>query len=383
LDILGFGILIPVIPFLVKPFDGSALIIGLLTMSFSIAQFIASPVLGVLSDRYGRRPVLLISILGAALAYATFGLATALWVFFAARIVDGLTGGNISTAQAYIADVSEPKDRAKNFGLIGAAFGAGFVIGPAVGGILSHISYAAPAFLAGLLCLLSFVFGYFMLPESLPPEKRRTAPFTLHDFNPFGRLMHYLRRPEILQNFAALLMMGLAMNALRSNFMIYARDQLGFDAAHVGYLYAYLGVLIVIAQTVVVRKVAPKLGDRMTGILGFGMMIAGYAWLALVPGLGAIVVIMLFIAVGQGLAGPAITALSSHAVSDSEQGAIMGAQQSVNSIAMIFGPIYAGLAYDHWYRGAPYLLAALFLVGGFALAMRGHRGKKQEARGRA
>ncbi|HCM84009.1 MAG TPA: MFS transporter [Alphaproteobacteria bacterium] len=370
LDILGFGILVPVIPFLVQPFDSSALIIGLLTVSFSISQFIAAPILGVMSDRWGRRPVLLISILGAALAYAAFGAATALWVFFAARIVDGLTGGNISTAQAYIADVSKPEDRAKNFGLIGAAFGAGFVLGPAIGGIMSHISLAAPAYLAGALCLLSAIFGYFFLPESLPQSRRRTRPFTLRDFNPFSQLLDFIKNPVLAMNFTSLLMMGLAMNALRSNFAVYARESLHYDASHVGYLYTYLGVIVVFTQMVLVRRIAPKFGDRKTALIGFTAMMIGFLWMATEPDLFQIICIMPLIAVGNGLCFPTITAMSSHAVQDDQQGGVMGAQQSVNSMAMIIGPFVAGWAFDHISMGAPYAIAAGFLLIGLLLSLR-------------
>lgn len=370
LDILGFGILVPVIPFLVRPFDASAMAVGLLTMSFSIAQFFASPVLGALSDRHGRRPVLLISIFGAAVAYVAFGLATALWVFFAARIVDGLTGGNISTAQAYIADVSAPENRSKNFGMIGAAFGAGFIIGPAIGGVVSHISYSAPAFLAGALCLLSCLFGYFILPESLPPERRTAAPFTWREMNPFGRLGYFLARPALVANFTLLLMQGLAMNILRSNFMVYARDKFGYNPSQVGYLYTYLGILVVLTQAVIVRRLAPKLGDRTTALIGFCVMLLGFAWMATSPGVWPIFGIMPLVAIGNGLVYPTVSAMSSHAVDGHEQGGVMGAQQSMSSLTMITGPFVAGWSYDRIGTGAPYAIAAVCAAVGIILAFR-------------
>jgi DHA1 family tetracycline resistance protein-like MFS transporter len=370
LDILGFGILVPVIPFLVQPFDSSALIIGLLTVAFSFSQFLAAPVLGVMSDRWGRRPILIISIIGAAIAYTAFGAAHALWVFFLARIVDGLSGGNISTAQAYIADVSPPADRAKNFGLIGAAFGAGFVLGPAIGGILSQVSLSAPAYLAGGLSILSAIFAYYMLPESLPPERRRTEPFTWHDFNPFGRLLFFMKQPILLQNFTAMLTIGLAMNALRSNFAVYAREALQYDASHVGYLYAYLGTIVVFTQMVLVRHLAPKLGEKNTALIGFSAMIIGFLWMGTEPDLLQIMMIMPLIAVGNGLCFPTITAMNSHAVKDSEQGGVMGAQQSVNSMAMMIGPFIAGWAFDHISMGAPYSMAAAFLIFGLLMSLR-------------
>jgi multidrug resistance protein len=174
LDMLGAAILIPVLTYIVRLYNTDALVVGLLSVVYSAAQFGAAPILGWLSDRYGRRPVLLLSVLGSALGYFLFGIGGALWVLFLSRLIDGITGGNISTAQAYIADVTPPQDRAKNFALMGAVFSLGFVLGPAIGGVLGQFNVILPALAAGTLSLLSVIFGYFMLPESLPKERRAT-----------------------------------------------------------------------------------------------------------------------------------------------------------------------------------------------------------------
>jgi len=362
LDVLGFGILSPVIPYLLQRYDKSALIVGTLMMSFSIAQFFAAPVLGALSDRYGRRPILLISIFGGAVAYIAFGFATALWVFFAARIIDGLTGGNISTAQAYITDITPPKDRSKTFGLIGAVFGAGFIIGPALGGVLSYVSLQAPAFAAGGLSLLACIFGFFMMPETLPPT-RRAKKLRLHEmFNPIAQLWRYVSARDIMTIFAARFILMFAMTTMRSNFLVYARDRLGLGPHQVGYFYAFLGFLIVMVQGGLVRRVAPKLGDKLMTLVGFISMIIGFTGMGFAPDVYGVVVCMLFIGCGHGLSFPALTGMASTAVDDSEQGGILGAQQSVNSVAMIIAPFVAGLAFDHISMGAPYLIAAGMLL---------------------
>ena len=362
MDVLGIGVLAPVIPYLLQPYNKSALIVGTLMMSFSIAQFIASPILGALSDRYGRRPILLISIFGSGLAYLAFGFATALWVFFAARIEDGLTGGNISTAQAYITDITPPKDRSKTFGLIGAIFGAGFIIGPALGGMLSYISLQAPAFAAGILSLLAVTFGFFMVPETLSATNR-AKKLRMHEmFNPIAQLWRYVRRREIMLIFIARFILMFAMTTMRSNFLVYARDHLGLGPHQVGYFYAFLGFLIVTVQGGVVRRLAPLWGDKRMTLVGFISMIIGFTGMALEPNVYGVGFCMLFIGCGHGLSFPALTGMASHAVEDSEQGGVLGAQQSVNSLAMIIAPFIAGLAFDHISMGAPYLIAAALLL---------------------
>ena len=242
LDLLGVGILVPVLPYIVAEFRTDALTVGLLSLAFAAAQFLASPVLGAWSDRIGRRRVLLLSVLGTGIGYFIFGAAQTLWLLFLARLIDGFTGGNISTAQAYIADVSPPEDRAKNFGLIGAAFGLGFIIGPALGGILSHWSLRAPAYAAGVLSLLTVTLGYFVLPESLPPERRTRTPFRLRDLHPLNHLGEAVRRPGVARIFAAFFAMNFAMAALQSNFAVFTHARFGLGPKGNALLFTLVGL---------------------------------------------------------------------------------------------------------------------------------------------
>src|SRR5688572_25866902 len=197
LDLVGLTILIPVQVYIVRQYSDDALMVTLMMVIYAAAQFFAAPLLGALSDRYGRRPVLLLSVLGSAFGYYLFGVGGALWVLLLSRLIDGITGGNLATASAYIADITPRHERAKSFALLGAAFGLGFILGPALGGLLSQISLTAPAYAAGTLSLLSAVVGFFVLPESLPREQRTSGPLRLAEVNPFALIGELLRRPVL------------------------------------------------------------------------------------------------------------------------------------------------------------------------------------------
>lgn len=280
LDLLGASILIPVVPYIVRAYRPDAMTVGWLSLSYSAAQFLATPVLGALSDRVGRRPVLLISIIGSALGYFLFGWAGSLWVLFASRILDGLTGGNISTAQAYIADRSLPEDRAKNFGMIGAAFGLGFILGPAFGGALSKISLQAPAFAAAIVSVITFLTAFVFLPESLPPEKREHARFTLRQFNPLGHIAAPLKRPVLRWLLPGFFALAFAMSGLTSNFAVYTLNRYGLTPSQNALILVWLGVVSVIIQGGVVRRLLPRVGENRLASEALALSVIGYAALA-------------------------------------------------------------------------------------------------------
>ncbi|MDZ7636852.1 MAG: MFS transporter [Bryobacterales bacterium] len=372
LDLLGVGILVPVIPFLVRQFDSDALTVGLLALSFSAAQFVCSPALGVLSDRYGRRPVLLLSLLGTAFGYFLFGLAGSLLLLFIARLIDGATGGNISTAQAYIADITPPQDRAKNFGLVGAAFGLGFIIGPAMGGLLSKISLAAPAYGAGILTLVTVAFSYFFLPETIRPETRRTTSIRLYDINPFTQVLLAMRRSELLPLLVAVFFLNFAFSGLQTNFAVYTSDKLGMGPEANAMVFAYIGVIAVLMQAVIVRRLSKHVSDRKLTIVGLGLMALGFLATAFAYDTLTLYLACTLTPVGSGLTTPTLTSMISRQVSSREQGWILGASQSFASLARIVGPVWAGVVYDYLSQGAPYwtgsisLLATLLVVLLFA-----------------
>ena len=361
LDLLGMGILIPVIPFLVAQFDQTALAVGLLALSYAAAQFMAAPGLGKLSDRYGRRPVLLISVLGTGLCHVLFGVANTLWLLFAARLLDGFTGGNISVAQAYIADVSSDKNRARNFGLIGATFGLGLIVGPAFGGWLSQFSVQTPAFVAAALSLLAAAFGFFILPESLPIEKRQIKPIALSDLNPLSRVGSALQLPLLRKFLLANFTFNFAFSGLNTNIALFTFARFGFGPEQNGGLFAYLGLIAAINQGLIIGVLANRFKEEKLAIAGLCSMAVGYIGLAWSPNLWSLYLALAFTAVGGGITIPTLTSLISKQASLHQQGATLGASQALNSLALIVGPVWAGLTFDVFGTGAPYWTGAICL----------------------
>ncbi len=367
LDMLGASILIPVVPYIVRVYRPDAMTVGWLSLSYSAAQFLATPVLGAFSDRVGRRPVLLISILGSAFGYFLFGWAGSLWVLFASRILDGFTGGNISTAQAYIADRSKPEDRAKNFGMIGAAFGLGFILGPAFGGALSKISLQAPAYAAGIVSVITFLTALFFLPESLPPEKRQAVPFALRQLNPLGHIVGPLKRPVLRWLLPGYFALAFAMSGLTSNFAVYTLNRYGLTASQNALILVWLGVVSVVIQGFVVRKMLPRVGENRLASEALILSVVGYAALAWSPAAWWLFPAIGIIAVGNGLGGPAMQGLLSRQAAAHEQGTLLGVSASLSSLARVGGPLFAGAAFDHLGMSAPYWAGAVFMLGGLFL----------------
>lgn len=362
LDMMGAGILVPVIPFVVEPFRTDALTVGLLALAFSAAQFLASPLLGVWSDRRGRRPVLLLCLLGTGAGYFLFGAANSLALLFFARLLAGFAGGSITTAQAYIADVSEPRDRAKNFGLIGAAFGLGFILGPAMGGALSKVSLAAPAYAAGALSVVTFAVASVLLKESLPPESRNARNLCFHDVNPFVQIRGALGRADFRELMLAVFALNFGMAGLQTNFAVFTHARFGLDAAHNAILFAYLGLIASLTQGVLLRKLAARAGEARLAIFGGLAFAAGFAVLAASWAVWMLYLSVTFTALGFGLAGPALSGLVSRRATPQEQGQLLGTAQSVASLTRILGPVWAGATFDHIGTGAPYWSGAVWSI---------------------
>ncbi|MEZ6241581.1 MAG: MFS transporter [Phycisphaerales bacterium] len=360
LDLLGVGLIVPLTPFIVERFNSTGTAVAMLTMSYSAAQFLATPVLGVLSDRFGRRPVLLVSLLGSCGGYVLFATAGTLPLLYVARVIDGITGGNISTAQAYIADVTPRKDRAKAYGLVGAAFGLGFMLGPAFSSLLSHLDLMAPVWAAAGLSLVTSGLVAALLPETLAPEARRKTPIGLGDLNPASVLVRTMRMPTVAVMLAAIFSAAFAHAELRASLGVMLRDKFQFNEMHVGRVFTYIGLVAILVQGGLVRRVSPLIGDRRAVLFGLPLAVVGYALIPLAPA-GQwwwLLAVLGLMGLGAGFAGPSLTGILSRAAPEGEEGQVMGASQAVSALALVCGPILAGPLYDGVGKGWPFWSAA-------------------------
>lgn len=346
IDLVGFGIVIPALPYYVEgeAFQATPFEIGLLFASYSLMQFIFSPILGSFSDRVGRRPILFFSLLGSAVGYLLIGYAAALWMVFAGRIISGITGGNISTAQAYIADVTSRENRAKGMGLFGAMFGLGFIFGPAIGGILSRYGIGVPFIFAAALSLLNAISIYFILPETVKKGlnsanvKRRNRFVEL--FSAFGN-----RRFGTLT--AVYFFLVTAFSIMTYAFVLYTIERFGYTAEQNGYLFAFIGILAVIFQGGVFNNLVIKFGENWLTIVGCLLMAVSLFAIPFISpqsgGLIGLLGVTGLLAIGNSMASPALTSLASKISDDAEQGKTLGVMQSGASLARAIGPAIGGV----------------------------------------
>jgi len=354
-NLIGFGIIIPLLPFYAQTFGASPVVIGLLFAIFSLCQLIAAPALGDLSDRQGRRPVLIFSLLGTVVSFVMLALAQTLTMLFLARIVDGLSGGNISTARAYVADVTEPKDRARAYGLIGAAFGLGFILGPALSGVLSRVSYTAPIWAAAALTLVATAMAWLWLPETVHRAQAGTG-------NPFRYLPELLRRPLLRRVLVIDFVYWFAFAIFQTTFALFAAIRFGFDAPKTGYFFAAFGVLGAVVQGGFIRPVVRRLGDRSTFMLGLSFAAVGLVAAALTHSVAMFAVTLVPLALGIGFGHPTVSSMVSRAGRGDEQGRVQGAASAVESLGRTLGPVWGNASLQHFGEGTPYLSAAVFLV---------------------
>lgn len=384
LDALGIGLLVPVLPDVILKFHTdpalAARYYGLFLALYSLMQFLASPVLGALSDRYGRRPVLLVSLLGASLDYLLMAIAPSLGWLFCGRAIAGLTGANVTVASSYIGDISSDASRTANFGLASAAFGVGFIAGPALTVLLVRIAPQAPFLIAAALLLLNFVMCLFGLPETLPASLRKhDAPLTLH---PFGSLHKAVNRSGL----AILLLVHVALSLADQVYGIWAMDtksRFGWSELEIGLSMSLIGILLAFGQGYLIRVFSARVGDPSTLLISAVFHVIGFVCFALVTH-GYMLYLALIVACPSGLSGPTVRAMISQRVAVQEQGEMQGNLAALGSLTSVVGPLlYAPLlgygslhGKGRWFEGAPYLLAALLSVGAVILLLRRDRSAK-------
>jgi MFS transporter, DHA1 family, tetracycline resistance protein len=354
-NLIGFGIIIPLLPYYAESFHASPTVIGLLFAVFSLCQLVAAPALGDLSDRYGRRPILIFSLLGTVVSFVMLAMAHSIVMLFLARIVDGLSGGNISTARAYVADVTEPKDRARAYGLIGAAFGLGFIMGPALSGLLAQVSYTAPIWAAAALTFVASAMAWLWLPETVHRANASAG-------NPLSYLPELLRRPAIGRVLLVDFIYWFAFSIFQTTFALFAERRFGFDVSRTGYFMAGFGVLGAVIQGGFIRPIVKRTGDKPMFIAGvlfsmIGLIFAGAAHsvtlfaLALVP-----------LAFGMGFGHPTVSSLVSRTGRGDEQGRLQGAASAVESLGRTIGPVWGNASLQRYGEATPFYSGAAFLV---------------------
>lgn len=379
-DVIGLGIIIPIVPKLIENLTGLGIneaskYGGWLLFSFAMMQFIFSPILGGLSDRFGRRPILLLSLFGLGLDYIFHAFAPTIAWLFVGRIIAGIMGASFSTATAYIADISTPEKRAQNFGLIGAAFGLGFIIGPVIGGISSKWGTNVPFLIAAGLTLLNVIYGYFVLPESLSKDNRRA--FEWKRANPISSLKNLRKYPVVSGLVISLVLTFIASHAVQSNWSFYTMYKFNWTAEIVGYSLAVVGVLVAFVQGFLIRKIIPRLGQAKSIYLGMSFSALGLLLFGLASESWMMFAFLIPYCLG-GIAGPSIQGVISSQVPDNEQGELQGALTSLMSLCGVFGPLLMtnlfafATAKNSTFHvpGAPFFLAAFLTLVSFFLSYR-------------
>lgn len=380
IDVIGLGIIIPILPKLITELTGGGMSEasrygGWLMFSYAIMQFLFAPIMGGLSDRYGRRPVLLLSLFGLGVDYVFLAFAPSIGWLFLGRFLAGITGASFTTAGAYIADVSPPEKRAQNFGLIGAAFGMGFIIGPVIGGLLGGFGSRAPFIASAILSLLNCLYGYFILPESLAPEHRRA--FDWKRANPVGSLLQLKRYPVILGLMGCLLCIYVAGHATQSTWSYFTMEKFQWDEKWVGYSLGFVGLTIGLVQGLLTRVLIPKLGQVRAVFIGLLLYAVGFMCFAFATQGWMMFAFMIPFALG-GIAGPSLQGIIAGQVSPSEQGELQGILTSLVSATSIVGPVlmtglfawFTTKETPVYFPGAPFLMGAVLTALGMLLAIR-------------
>ena len=369
-DLLGFSLILPLVPFYAKEFGASDTIIGLLVASYAAAQLIGAPILGRLSDRYGRRPVLLLSILGTVIGFIMLGIANSLWMLFASRILDGLTGGNISVAQAYITDITDEKNRARGLGLIGAAFGLGFIIGPALGGVFSTIgtnltfgpfnwTFALPAFIAAAVATINWIAVLIFLPESLTEERRADIARNPNTSFSLGNLREAFRRPQVGPLLQTRFFFSLAFAIFQTIFPLYALNRLNLQANQTAFVLTYVGILVALVQGVAIGRLSARFEEKQLIFVSSALItFALIAW-AFTPSVTVLLIVLIPLAFSGGVLNTVINSALTKVVRVEDVGGILGLSAALDSATRVLSPTLGGILLDFLGAWAPGIMGAL------------------------
>lgn len=366
MDIVGMSIIFPVAPYIVQRYSHDALMVTMLTIIYAGAQFFAAPALGKISDRVGRRPVLLISVFGSAIGYFVFGIGGALWVLFLSRLIDGVTGGNISTASAYIIDVSKPDERTRNFTLLGMAYGTGFILGPALGGVLGQWSLNAPVYLAGSIFLVSTALVYFLLPESLPAERRAVARqagrLRLNDFNPFASVSQMVFKPRLGLILLVVALFNFSFDGVNSVMGIFIKNKFTTSPLTLGLLSVFVGIATAFVQGALIERLVPRYGEKRMALVGLLGSVIGWPMIMLTPTLWMLFPVTFFQSGITGFIWATTGAMAAGYVQEHEQGQLAGVNVALAGLMSMLGPLWAGTVYDHIAPNAPFWMGSIILL---------------------
>ncbi|MDR4901199.1 MFS transporter [Bacillus mycoides] len=374
---IGFSIIIPVVPFLVQPYTSNsaeqAVVVTLLNSVYAVCVFFAAPALGALSDKYGRRPLLLVCLFGSAIGYLVFGIGGALWILFAGRIIEGITGGSISTIFAYFADIIPPEQRTKYFGWVSAVVGVGTVIGPTIGGYLAKFGYSVPMYFGAIITLLNVVYGILYMPESLD-KNNRLKEITFVRLNPFTQLANILSMKNLKWLLVSAFLLWIPNGSLQAIFSQFTMDTFSWKPALIGLMFSIMGFQDIISQSFIMPKLLTKLTDKQIAILGMVSEIIGYSLIAasaLFSFYPFLIAGMFIFGFGDSIFGPSFNGMLSKSVDSSEQGRIQGGSQSVQALARMIGPIIGGQIYVSLGHAAPACMGIILIVAAITVLYKG------------
>ena len=362
MDVIGITVLSPVAPQIVLQYSDQALMVAMIPMIYAAGQFLSTPILGKFGDRFGRRPILLISLFGQAVGYFIFGLGGALWVLLLGRLIGGITGGNLSTASAYIADVSKPEERTRNFAAISTVWSLGLILGPAMGGLFAQLSLQAPAYIAAGISLLNVLLGFIFLPESLPVEKRDTTRLTIHDYNPILSIAVMARKPGLGLLLLVSSIFSFAFNGINSTNVLFVIQKFSAETWQISLMMMLAGASIALVNFLLVPRWMPRFGEVSAGIASLIGLAVVNVLIFFTPALSLVMVLNMLSSSTSAFIFPALTTLSLECVSPNEVGVMLGVSSAVGSLMNILGPLWGGFIYDAVMPGSPYWMGAGVLL---------------------